>query len=610
MAKRFILKSVGGQVNTNLSRKIERNLMGLSAIGIKWNTSLIKQMRGEGAEETALNDNSNIMNAEDRDFLSHSNIAGQNDYIAFFDQTYQMRRDFLRKFALQGEIDYVLETIADETIINDDMHYFAYPATRRLKSILKAEHGKNIVDGINSAYRKVYHMFHFNEGNDAWHYVKKFLVDGFLAFEIIYANNHDGTRATDIIGFQELDPVTLQPDIRLDPISKQEVKVWIQYKGDANKERILPDTNVIYISWAKNNFISHLSYCERLIHPFNMIRTLENSRIIWNMQNAQKRVKIVVPVGTQAEQKMKTRLRQLEAQYKEDINIDNMSGEITVNGQPKFSFAKTFIFPSKEGAQTEISEMGVEGHDLNSTEQLKWFWQRFMIETRLPKDRFNMIFDGAESSAIPDNSNMTREEYKFSLFIGRIRDILKELLLKPTWLLFCINHPEFAKNIVLKNSLGLEFVEENVFALAKEKSILEQEVGLVQQLAGLMNPDQTPVFSMKFLLQKYLSVSDDDWSLNQKMLDDEKKKLEEEQKKNAANGPAMGGGQGFGGNDFGGGGFDMGGNMGGPELGGNDFGGGGNLGGNEGGGAPAGGEQLPDMGAGPGELPQAEPPTI
>ena len=34
---------------------------------------------------------------------------------------------------------------------------------------------------------------------------------------------------------------------------------------------------------------------------------------------------------------------------KEEINIDNMSGEITVNGQPKFSFAKTFIFPSKEG---------------------------------------------------------------------------------------------------------------------------------------------------------------------------------------------------------------------------------------------------------------------
>lgn len=609
MAKRFILKSIGSPTGVNLSRKIETNLLGLSAIGIKWNTSLIKQMRGEGAEETASSDNSNIMNAEDRDFLSHSNIAGQNDYIAFFDQTYQMRRDFLRKFALQGEINDVLETIADETIVNDDMHYFAYPATRRLKSIIKAEHGKELVDGINLAYRKVYHMFHFNEGNDAWHYTKKFLVDGFLAFEIIYASNADGTKATDIIGFQELDPITLQPEITVDSITKQEIKVWIQYKGDANKQRILPDTNVIYISWAKNNFISHLSYCERLIHSFNMLRTLENSRVIWNVQNAQRRVKIVVPVGTQAEQKMKTRLRQLEAQYKEDINIDNMSGEITVNGQPKFPFAKIMVFPSKEGSQTEVSELEVEGHDLNSTEQLKWFWQRFMIETRLPKDRFNMIFDLAESSAIPDSNNLTREEYKFSLFINRIRDIYKEILLKPTWIQFSLTHPEFAKNLILKNSFGLEFVEENVFALAKQKSILDQEVEVVQKLASLQTQDQSSVFSMKFLLQKYLSISDDDWSLNQKMLEDEKKKMKEEQQNGEA--PGIGGAPAFGGSSDFGGDFDRGGDFelsnfkNNPAGGVEDLSGGSDL---ENTGMPD--TTLPDTGAGPGELPQATPPQI
>jgi hypothetical protein len=471
-----------------------------------------------------------------------------------------MRRDFLRKFALQGEIDYVLETIADETIINDDMHYFAYPATKRLKSILNKDNGKDIVDGINNAYRRIYHLFHFNEGNDAWHYVKKFLVDGFLAFEIIYATSADGKRATDIVGFQELDPITLQPDIKKDE-KGNEVKVWIQNKGDANNERILLDTNVIYISWARNNFISHLSYCERLIRSFNMLRTLENSRIIWNVQNAQKRIKIVVPVGTQSEQKVRTRLRQLEAQYKEDINIDNMSGEITVNGQPKFSFAKNFIFPSKEGTQTEISEMGVEGHDLNSTEQLKWFWQRFMIETRLPKDRFNMIFDGNEMSAVPDNNNMTREEYRFSLFIGQIRDLFKEIVIKPMWLQFCLHNPDFAGNDVLKNALGLAFVEENIFKLSKENAVLSVATDIINKLAGLQGSDGKPVFPMRYLVQKYLNVTDDEWKLIEKMKQTEDKNAGQNQQ-----GVAGGGEAGFGG--FGGsetGGFDMGGGGFGPE---------------------------------------------
>ena len=598
---KYVLKSLDNKADSgNARRRLESNLLNLSAIGIKWNSSLIKQVRGIGADETAMNDNlSGQMIYDNEEFRKHSNIAGQNDYIAYYDQSYQMRRDFLRKFALQGEIDYVLETIADETIVNDEMHFFAYPNMKRMKSILKKDEGKEIVDGLNLAYKRVYHLFHFNEGNDAWSYVKKFLIDGFLAFEIIYATSKDGKKATDIVGFQELDPITLQPEIRTNA-DGNEYKVWIQNKGDAHNERVLPDTNVIYISWAKNNFVSHLSYCERLIHSFNMLRTLENSRIIWNLQNAQKRIKIVVPVGTQSEQRIKTRLRELEARYKEDINIDNMSGEITVNGQPKFSFAKNFIFPSKDGAQTEISELGVEGHDMNSTEALKWFWQRFMIETRLPKDRFNMIFDGQEVSVVPDAGTMTREEYKFSLFISRIRDLIKELLLKPMWNQFCLHHPDFARSTILKNALGLTFVEENVFALAKEKAILEQGAGIVQTLAGLQNSDQTPVFSMKFLLQKYLSFTDDDWALNQKMLDDEKKKAEQAQQQGQG-GPGGPGGE-MGGMDMGGG-MDLGG--------GGDLGGGMDMGpgpepGPEGGGP----EEAPDMGAGPGELPQAPPPDL
>ena len=604
MAKRFILKSLSKSTN-DATRSFERNLVNLSAIGIKWNNSLIKQMRGIGAEDSALYSDINAAMAyrDDADFRTHSNIAGQNDYIAFYDQTYQLRRDFLRKFALQGEIDYVLETIADEVIINDDMHYFAYPDTKKLKSILKADRGKYIVDEINNSYRRVYHRFHFNESNDAWHYVKKFLVDGFLAFEIIYETDVNGN-ASDIIGFQELDAITLQPEIRKDA-KGNEYKVWIQYKDDPDKERVLLDTNVIYIAWSKNCFVSHLSYCERLIRPFNMLRTIENSRVIWNVQNAQKRVKIVVPTGAQSEQKMRTRLRELEAMYKEDIVIDNMSGEITVNGQPKFPFAKTFIFPSKDGAQTEISELEVQGHDLNSTEQLKWFWQRFMIETKLPKDRFNMFLDGQEMSAIPDNTNMTREEYKFSLFIGRIRDLFKEILLKPTWNQFCLKNRHLASSEVIKNALGLTYTEENIFTLAKEKAVLEQGVNIISQLSGLKDAENQPVFSSKFLMQKFLNLSDDDWALNKKYKEIEKEEAKQKAKENQNNaGGAMPGGDMGGG--FGGGlGGDMGGGFGGDM--------GGALGTDFGGGEPAGGmEEMPEGGMEAGPAPEAggEAPAI
>jgi uncharacterized membrane protein YgcG len=568
---RYILKSLGSsiaQANQGANRAFERNLLNLSALGIKWNSSLIKQIRTnddfDAANDTGLgNVNRSMFAGDDLFTRQYENLAGNNKFIAFYDQTYQMRRDFLRKFALQGEIDYVLDTIADEVIVNDEMHYFAYPNTKQLRTILKPESGKKIVDEINAAYRRIYHMFHFNESNDAWHYVKKFLVDGFLAFEIIYSDKKSNKNiASDIIGFKELDPITLQPEIRINS-KGQEYKVWIINKGDKQNERELLDTNVIYISWAKTNFVSHFSYCERLIRSFNMLRTLENSRIIWNIQNAQKRIKIVVPIGTESDQVAKTRLRQLEAYYKEDIVVDNMSGEITVNGQPKFSFAKTMVFPSKEGTTTEISEIGIEGHDMNSTEQLKWFWQRFMIESKLPKDRFNMIFDGNEMSAIPDNNNMTREEYRFSLFINQIRDIYQEIVIKPTWLQFSLHNPEFAGNDVIKNSLGLDFVEENIFKLAKENAVLQISSQIIQTLSGLNGADGKPVFPMKYLCQKYLDINDDEWKLIDKM-----KKQEDEEAQNAGNQGGAGQQIGFGGgSEFGFGGGESGG-FGGEEAGG------------------------------------------
>lgn len=561
---RYILKSLGSsiaQANKGANRAFEKNLLNLSALGIKWNSSLIKQIRTnddfDAANDTGLgNVNRSMFAGDDLFTRQYENLAGNNKFIAFYDQTYQMRRDFLRKFALQGEIDYVLDTIADEVIVNDEIHYFAYPNTKQLRTILKPEHGKKIVDEINSAYRRIYHMFHFNESNDAWHYVKKFLVDGFLAFEIIYSDKKSNKNfASDIIGFKELDPITLQPEIRINS-NGQEYKVWVINKGDKQNERELLDTNIIYISWAKTNFVSHFSYCERLIRSFNMLRTLENSRIIWNIQNAQKRIKIVVPIGTESDQVAKTRLRQLEAYYKEDIVVDNMSGEITVNGQPKFSFAKTMVFPSKEGTTTEISEIGIEGHDMNSTEQLKWFWQRFMIESKLPKDRFNMIFDGSEMSAIPDNSNMTREEYRFSLFINQIRDIFQEIVLKPTWLQFSLHNPSFAGNDVIKNALGLDFVEENIFKLGKENAVLQISSSIIQTLSGLNGSDGKPVFPMKYLCQKYLNINDDEWKLIDKM----RKQEEDEAQKSAVQGgggmdSGFGGGSEFGFGDGGSGGF-------------------------------------------------------
>ena len=562
--KRYILKSFAPGSKKNNAKGFS-NLLNLSRIGLDWNTSLIKNSLGIGANETQLANMQNEYGIEYGDNLLQKAMditIVNNEYIAFFDKSYQLRREYLRSFALNGEINFVLDTIADEAIVLDENNYFAYPNINQMKSKLKnTEESYNVIQDFNECFRKIYQLYGWNESNDGWQYFKKFVIDGILAFEIIYKYNKDSYRATDILGFKELDPITLQPEIRKDEYGN-EVKVWIQFKGDPEKERILPDSNVIYISWAKGNFASRISYLEGLTRSFNMLRQLENSRIIWNVQNAQKRIKMVVPIGSQNEDRAKTRLRQLQAYYNEDVNIDDYSGEMTVNGQSKFSFAKTYIFPSKEGTQTEISELGVEGYDFNSIETLKYFWRRFIIETKIPNNRFTLDINTAQNLPMNGDASITREEYAFARFIYRLQSIFQEILIRPTWMLFCIKNPTLASNNLLKSCFGIVFNDENLFTLSKERSIANEGAQTIQTLQGIQDGNGKQYFSTRFLVEKYLGLSDDDIKLNIKYRTKDEIDAIEKAKENPQDAE---GNMDFGGGGFGAGDMDFGG--------GNDFGG-------------------------------------
>lgn len=568
----YTLRNISGSSSKSWLGSIQNNIKSLSFLGMKWDDNLIKQSKAIGITEAAEDAMYSLYGQQG--FFSGSDI-GQKEFVAFYDREYPTRRDFLRKFAANCEIENIIEIISDEAIIYDDANYFAYPNTKVLKSILKAEKAKQIIDDLNESYKKIYFAFGFNSGHDAWHYMKKFLIDGFLAFEIIY-DQDSKNNAKNVIGFKELDPVSLEPELRKDA-KGNDVRVWVQYRGDSKRERELLDTNLIYISWARSNFVSRLSYVERLVRSFNMMRTMENSRIIWNMINSQYRMKLVVPIGSQSETKARTRLAEMRSVYKEDITINDQSGEITINGQPNFSYAKTYIIPSKDGAQTEIGSIKPEGYDLSGVDSLKYFWVRFMAETKVPQNRLTMSMtstagDGGGSqsgSTWSDGSDsIAREEMRFSYFINRIRSMFQEVLLKPTWMQFVLKHPEFQNDIALRGAIGLSFTEENLFTVAKQRQIAKSGSDIVTSLMNIKQPTIGPdgkitdeaYFDPKFLVEKYMQYTDDDIKLNEKYKAQRKEQINKLAKSFArliaASGPIEGGESTGGmGSEFGEGGF-------------------------------------------------------
>ena len=154
-------------------------------------------------------------------------------------------------------------------------------------------------------------------------------------------------------------------------------------------------------------------------------------------------------------------------------------------------------------------------------------------------------------------------------------------------------HPEFSYTDILKQGLGIEYNEENVFALAKKRSAITEGASTVSTLLGLQGADGKPYFALEFLVKEFLGLSDQDIEINQKYKEAEilkqieiAKLMKKQQADTAANAPQQGGGMDNGGGmnmgglgggmDFGGGGGDV---MSGGEFGGPDMGGGMDMGG-------------------------------
>lgn len=513
----------------SLFGSLGKGIRKLSNLGMEYDDMVVKQSRAVGVTEAEFG-NAGYLPQEFLYSLAMTDI-GQKKFIAYFEKDYKSRRDYLRRFAMNGEIDFIVETIADEAIVFDEKNYFCNPDTSTLGEYLDEDKEKEIRDTINEEFRRLYSCFHFKDSHDAWHYFKKFLIDGFLSFEIIF-----DTEGKKIIGFKELDALSLRPGVeKMDDGTYK--KVWIQYEDIPSLKRELLDTQVIYISYAKGNFVGRLSYVERLVRSFNLLRIMENSRIIWNVMNSSYRLKMVVPIGTKSPQKAKESLAEMLNIYKEDISLNFDSGELTINGKPTMQFYKNYLFPSKNGESPEIETIGGDGPDLSDTDALKYFYDKLRQDSKIPYNRFDSENPGTVSF---EGAGLDRDEVRFFKFINRLRSIFQEIILKPLWVQLSLNYPELSSDKLIKTNLGLKFNADNIFEEAKQMDIMDKRAEFVQKLQGITVPEMDdagmmndiPYFNAKFLIQKYMKLSQSDINTNEKMQERKRKEDDEKRKNN------------------------------------------------------------------------------
>ena len=172
------------QSQSPIFQRIRDSMKNLSTFGMKYNDMVIRNSQAVGVTEASFL-NKNKSNVEDESLLwtlAKQDITSKQ-FISYFDKDYKGKRDYLRKFSLNPEVEWVLDTICDEAISYDPANFFAYPDFLDITDL-----SDKLKDEMYDTYKRIYDAWGFIDDITAWQYFRQFLIDGFLSFEIIYDN--------------------------------------------------------------------------------------------------------------------------------------------------------------------------------------------------------------------------------------------------------------------------------------------------------------------------------------------------------------------------------------------------------------------------------------
>lgn len=485
-----------GYISSSIENKglFNRLLRNLSSWGMRYDDMIIRNTVGVGMNEDPYSQKNNSM----YDFFSQRAVASvlNKKSIPYLDRSYSDKRRILREYSIKDEIRDFVSTVADETIIYNEKDFCS------LKP-LSNDYSQDIKDKYQEHFEKIYNRFGFSDGITAWNMIKDFLIDGYVALEVVWDD-----KKKNIIYFNRLRPETLVP--AYEPAIGN---LWIQYPEDPQLRRIFLDSQIVFISYSTQNDYSETSYVEGLIKPYNQLKIIEQTRIMFNIINATVYQKFTIPIKGLPRQRAEEQVGQLIADYSEEVEWDDTLGTLQINGTKHLPYNKQIWFPEGDQGTPNMELVSPEGHNLNESDMLTWFYNALKRASKIPFQRFEKENGGG--NIFSDASEMTRDEVKFGNFINRIRSNYKELIVKPLKLQMCMEFPELKDDEIFLNQCDIIFNSNQLFEQWKKAANMEKKAGILSTLLGIQKADGQPYFHIDYLMDHVFGLTQEEKDENE-----------------------------------------------------------------------------------------------
>ena len=505
--------------------KFSKLLTTMSRYGMTYTDQVLKNMQAVPADR-------NLQNKEDIGYHQSLYQGWDNSWTpkkeedkSYSEKALIEKVRVLRKMATQPELEDILDILANECIVYDnDESYIATPfMDTALIQELNEKSAEEIRRCVDTSFYKLYMLLDFKR--NAWSLFKRWLIDGVLAFEIVY---DDLEHPKSIIGIIPIDPTIITRKVDQDGTEK-----WIMFKDMVGLERTLLSSQIIYVKYSeRDDGVDRQSYLERLIRPFNIYRIIEQAQIIWTTTQASFKMMFTIPVAGMNKARGLQTLQSAMNRYKEEITFNSETGELLTNGKVNQIFNKEYWMPENENGKPEIETLVDNGPQLNDSDQLTYHLNKLYKISKIPLGRFDK--DAQATWFGSDPTAVLRDEINFGRFVNRLRATWSEIILKPLRIQVSLSIPDIKNDKRILDAISLRFNTYNQFTEMMEIEIDTKRVEFIQTMHDSLTTQDAEgkdvsFFSEKFLVLKYLKMSEADLELNEKYL------LEEKFKKKSGN---------------------------------------------------------------------------
>ncbi len=406
--------------------------------------------------------------------------------------TAKTEQDLIRRYreiALHPECDMAIEDIVNEAITSNENRQSVKVVTDQL-----GQYSSKIRAKIESEFSEVLRLLQFNtRGHDLF---RRWYVDGRIFFQkVIDAENHK----TGITELKYLDPRKVKkirevrkrrPEGMVSPTNINIADETVEYfvynergiQGAAAIQgiKIAPDT-IAYcpsgvIDQNKNGLV--MSYLHKAIKPVNQLRMIEDAAVIYRIARAPERRMFKIDVGNLPKAKAEQYLRDVMARYRNKLVYDASTGEIR-DDRNYMSMLEDFWLPSRDGGRgTDITTLP-GGANLGEISDIEYFRAKLYRSLNVPVSRL----EASQGFNLGRASEISRDELKFTKFVGRLRkkftELFNDLLRTQLIIKGVISELEWPE---VRDNIFYDFLQDGHFAELKNSEMMRERLNLAREV--------------------------------------------------------------------------------------------------------------------------------